>query len=259
MNRIKSCIIAAAKNNETVKAMTRGFVGAILGTVLAAFSGCGGGGGGSSTQTHTAAPAPASTPETPSPTISVLFEGDSTTFGTGAPAGQSEPDDVAALLPAVKVTNAGVYGTWTAQNLSGTAPFTSPLATRLASDSSQIVVMNYALNDSQRVSIDTYRQNLVDWVSTVRASGKVAVFAEPNPATQAGYQQPVTQCVSVMDDVAQQLNVPLVKQYDYMQTLPNWQSLLNDGLHPNAQGYQVKAQRTAAVLKQVIASYQASN
>jgi lysophospholipase L1-like esterase len=176
-------------------------------------------------------------------------------FGIGAGSGQSEPDDIHAIL-GMDFTNAGISGTWTAENLAGTAPFTTPLATRLAVDPSKIVVMNYGINDSHEVTLDEYEQNLFDWVRTVRSFGKIPVFEEPNPSSIASFQAVLPAYVAAMDRAAQQLNVPIVPQYYRMQQIPNWQALLSDGLHPNAQGYAVKAQETAAVLKTVIASIQ---
>jgi lysophospholipase L1-like esterase len=180
---------------------------------------------------------------------SILFRGDSTAAGVGAPIGQSEADDLQQIL-GVPVIKAGVAGADTQDDLQGIGPyFSSPLATRLASDPSQIVIMNYGLNDSLKVTVDVYKQNLTDWVSTVRSYGKIAVFEEPNPSSIDTYEQVMPNFVSAMDSVAAQLNVPLVKQYNYIQTLPNWQSMLVDGLHPNAQLYAIKAARTAAVVR----------
>lgn len=212
-----------------------------------ALGGCGGAGGSATPTQPSAQPASVPLPKT----TSITFEGDSTVQGTGAPAGQSEPDDLQALI-GITVNNAGVAGSTTQQNLAGVTPFNSPLATRLAVDTSQIVIMNYAINDSQKVNLDTYEQNLYDWVRTVRSFGKIPVFEEPNPSILVAYQRVLPDYVAAMDRAAQDLNVPIVKQYDYIQTLPNWQSLLSDGLHPNSEGYRIKAQRTATVLKQVI-------
>jgi lysophospholipase L1-like esterase len=167
----------------------------------------------------------------------------------GAPSGQSEPDDLQAIL-GIPVTNAGASGADTEDDIQGIEPyFPSPLATRLANDPSQIVIMNYGLNDSLKVTVDVYQQDLIQWVSIVRSFGKIAVFEEPNPSSIDTYLQVMPSFVSAMDLVAAQLNVPLVKQYDYIQTLPNWQSMLVDGLHPDAQLYAIKAARTAAVIK----------
>lgn len=239
--------VAVARSTRKVGSLWSAVAVAMSLGCAAALGGCGGGGGSGAPQQPSEQSAP-----TPRPKVtSITFEGDSTAQGTGAPAGQSEPDDLTALV-GVTVINAGLAGTTTQDNLAGAAPFNSPLATRLAGDPSQIVVMNYAINDSQKVNLDTYEQNLYDWVRTVRSFGKIAVFEEPNPSSLAAYQRVLPDYVAAMDRAAQDLNVPIIKQYDYIQTLPNWQSLLSDGLHPNSEGYRIKAQRAVTVLKQVI-------
>jgi lysophospholipase L1-like esterase len=55
-----------------------------------------------------------------------------------------------------------------------------------------------------------------------------------------------------MDRAAEQLNVPLVPRYYRIMAMPNWETLLSDGLHPNAQGYAVKAAETAAEVKALL-------
>lgn len=234
-------------------------------TLGCALSACGGGGGGSpadppasppsstSPASSAAVVAPASTAAAPKLTVtSITFEGDSTAFGIGATLTTNEPADLQGLLN-IPVTDAGVSGSTTAENLDGTAPyFTTQLATRLAIDPSQIVVMNYGINDSHTVTLDVYEQNLFDWVRTVRSFGKIPVFEEPNPSSIAGYATALPPFVEAMDRAAAQLNVPLVSQYNYIMSLPNWQSLLADGLHPSAALYAIKAARTAAVIKTLL-------
>lgn len=54
--------------------------------------------------------------------------------------------------------------------------------------------------------------------------------------------------VTVLRNVAQANQVTLIAQYDYIASLPNWQAMLTDCLHPNDALYAIKAQREAAVL-----------
>jgi lysophospholipase L1-like esterase len=56
--------------------------------------------------------------------------------------------------------------------------------------------------------------------------------------------------------VATQMNVPLVTQFDYIQSLPNWQSMLTDGVHPGDQLYAIKAQREYDVIAPLVKSLQ---
>jgi hypothetical protein len=59
--------------------------------------------------------------------------------------------------------------------------------------------------------------------------------------------------VTVIDDVAQQRGVALIRQYAYIQTLPNWKAMLADGIHPTDALYAIKGQREAAVLGSIVA------
>lgn len=126
--------------------------------------------------------------------------------GYGAAAGQSEPDQIQTVL-GITTVNDGVSATTANENLEGLAPFTSPLATRLAIDPSQIVVVNYAINDSAYDTLDEYEQNLYDWVRAVRAAGKVPVLEEPNPSSLPAYQASMPAFVAAMDRTAQALSL----------------------------------------------------
>ncbi|MFL9928017.1 hypothetical protein P0D88_01810 [Paraburkholderia sp. RL18-103-BIB-C] len=55
-----------------------------------------------------------------------------------------------------------------------------------------------------------------------------------------------------MDNIAQQYNVPLVRQYDHITSLPNWQSHLSGCFYPDEWLLNIKAQRQAAVLAPLV-------
>jgi hypothetical protein len=57
-----------------------------------------------------------------------------------------------------------------------------------------------------------------------------------------------------MDDVAAQMAVPIVTQYQYVQTIPNWQSHFNACFYPDESILALKAQRQAAALAPLIQS-----
>lgn len=223
-----------------------------------ALSACGGGGGGSSSAPVAAVPVPPKT-------VVVSAEGDSTMFGlqvvNGAAVQSSNnaPVELQKLLGSPVINN-GVSATTVCERLSGTVPYKTSLATEIASQDAQIYIGNWAINDSSGASdigepLATYQSCLVEFVTQVRAAGKVVVLEEPNPVVNPRFAN-LPQYVAAIDYVATQMNVPLVRQYDYIQTLPNWQSMLTDGVHPDDPLYLVKAQQEALVLAPIIKSLQ---
>lgn len=242
--------------------MAKGLCVSVLGMLVMACSGCGGGGGGSSPVPVTlAAPAPIKT-------VLVDAEGDSTMCGFRITNGVgtclynvSPPTVMQGLLqkqfgPTVTVENNGVPGTTITQNLNGSlynGVSTAPLATRLSSDSAQIVIENFGINDYAKSTLDIFRRDLNTWITTVQAMGKIPVLEEPNPL---GYPNNLSVFVAVIDEVAQERNVALIQQYAYIMTLPNWQGMLTDGVHPGDQLYAIKAQREYNVIAPIVASLQ---
>jgi hypothetical protein len=94
--------------------------------------------------------------------------------------------------------------------------------------------------------------NLIRFVDTVRASGKLPVLEEPNPVC-VGHEA-LDQLVGILNTVAGDKAVPLVKQYEAIKALPGWRSMLTDCVHPNDALYAFKAGREAEALAQVIRS-----
>lgn len=225
--------------------------------VSVALTACGGGGGSSSADS---ASKQMSTPAQIA--VSIDAEGDSTMYGLESINGTfvQSPQPVPALVQAslraqfginITVENKGSPGANLRFELQGTDNYSSPLATRLAADSSQVVLENFGINDSF-LSEDEFRSNLVQFIVAVRAAGKTPVLEEPNPVCQG--HETLDQLVAVLGDVAAQNNVVLIKQYDYIKSLPNWQSLLTDCVHPSDALYAIKAQREAAGLVPIVAA-----
>lgn len=157
----------------------------------------------------------------------------------------------ATLGPTVTVQNNGVGGSILNGQLNG--GHFLPLATRLATSPAGIVLENSGLNEG-RATRAQLRIDLNDWVDTVRAFGKIPVIEEPNPSS---YPNPVLdEIVAIIDDVAAQRNVVLIKQYDYIKSLPNYQAMLPDGIHPTPELYAIKAQREYDVLLPIVRSLQ---
>jgi lysophospholipase L1-like esterase len=224
--------------------------------LLALLAGCGGAG----------EPQPAATVQSATrlqtSLITVDAEGDSTMFGLQTVNGQfvqsATPPPVleqarlrALFGPGIIVNDYASPGANLRFELQGTDNYSTPLQARLAVSRAQIVIENFGINDAY-LPVEEYRSNLVRFVDVVRASGKLPVLEEPNPVC-AGHET-LDLLVGILNEVAREKAVPLVKQYDAIKALPNWQGMLTDCVHPGEQLYAFKAAREADVLAQVIRS-----
>ena len=224
-------------------------------------SACGGGGGGSSTPTPTQTTQP--TPKN----VTIDAEGDSTIYGLQLDNGQyvQTPNNApvelqidlrAALGNTVSVTNSGVPGATIAESLAGTAPYSgTPFAQRLAAmpSSVQIVIANFGINDANLITSSAYESGLESFITAVRAAGKTPILEEPNPICSTPEQSAnLDTFVPIMDAVAKQQSVPLIEQYYYIKSLPGWQGMLPDCIHPNDALYKIKADRETSVLRPIV-------
>ena len=276
MNAI-TCMIRAEKMNLTSKKMIRGILASLFGALMVSCGGCGGGGGGGSSDSAAKSPsAPA-----PAKAINIDAEGDSTMAGVqnfvGTFAGASysfTENGPTAVLQAelrstfdntVTVENRGVGGSSVCQRIIGDpARYKETLAVSLASDKAQIVIGNWAINDADShmsESPSQYQQCLEQFVDIVRASGKTPVLEEPNPVLGAVYYpaepgayDSLPNYVAIMNAVAQEKGVLLIQQYNFIQSLPNWKSMLTDGVHPTDALYKIKADREASALTPLVKS-----
>jgi lysophospholipase L1-like esterase len=221
--------------------------------VLALLAACGGGAAPPAlTSTQTAAQLQA--------VVAIDAEGDSTMFGLETVNGQfvqaASPPPVLVQARLRALFGAGVtvnaYGSPGANlrfELQGTDNYATPLRDRLAVSRARIVIENFGINDAY-LPAEEYRANLQQFVDTVRASGKLPVLEEPNPVC-VGHES-LDGLVGILNEVAREKAVPLVKQYDAVKALPNWQAMLPDCVHPGDALYAFKAAREAEVLAQLI-------
>ncbi|MEI7296585.1 SGNH/GDSL hydrolase family protein [Paraburkholderia tropica] len=243
-------------------AMARGIIASVLGMFVVACSGCGGGGSGTSS--------PVVAQQAALKPVIIDAEGDSLIWGYDGTASNGQyiqsPDNPPAIMQAalqdqlggqITVQNNAIPGARVSQSIAGSSPYTVPFQTRIAQDqSAQIVLADYAINDSYDGSLTQYVSDLTWWVGAVRAAGKIPVLEEPNPVCSATYPN-VAQFRAAMVSVAQSQNVPLIQQWDYILSLPNWQSMLqSDCVHPTDALYKLKAQREAVALEPLVKSMQ---
>lgn len=171
---------------------------------------------------------------------------------------QSEPADTQSILQAqfgatVTVDNRAEGGTASTlvNMMNGVDGGGPPFAQRVLSSKAQIVLDAHAVNDDLSQSLGPYSDALVAWVQSVRAAGKIPVLEEPSPACDTDHPN-LANYVSVMNSIAVQYNVPIVKQYDYLLTIPNLCSHYTAGIFPDNAIFAIKAQRQAAVLAPIV-------
>lgn len=239
--------------------LTKVLISVVAFILLAA---CGGGGGGGASPS-VAAPVQSASPKT------ALIEayGDSTQYGVTFVPGVGWPQNplnvpyyLQVSLQAqfglgVTVSNQGVSSTTGGMLLHGTDGMHAPWQQQMAQSKAQIVAINHEINDSglgQETPTD-YQFALEQLVGIARNAGKIVVLEEPAPVcydvTKAALQE---QYLAVMRSVAAELNVPLVANYDYVKSLPNWQAMEPDCIHPNADLYKIVADRENAVLAPIV-------
>ncbi|WP_244869610.1 SGNH/GDSL hydrolase family protein [Paraburkholderia aspalathi] len=128
----------------------------------------------------------------------------------------------------------------------------APFADRIKQSPAGYVIESHARNDALGgETIDDYRQYLAAWVAAVKAAGKTPVLEESGPACDGDHPQ-LAAYVQAMDDAAAQFNIPLVTQYAYISSLPNWQSHMASCLYPDTYLLQIRAQREQAVIAPLV-------
>ncbi len=165
----------------------------------------------------------------------------------------------------IVATNNGVSGATLCMRMNGTGLYTTKLADDLKADGAQIVLENFGMNDANPAVSGSetpteFQQCLEAFVDTVRAAGKIPVIEEPNPVSsvvtaawlQSFNNTQLPNYIAVIDSVTQEKGVALVQQFAYIQSLPNWESLSSDGVHPSQALYAIKAQREADIIAPII-------
>jgi hypothetical protein len=204
---------------------------------------------------------PVVSPPTPKPVL-IEIHGDDAMYGALPPFyafnAQSEPANTQSILQAqfggtVTVDNRAEGGTASTllNMMNGVDGGGPPFAQRILSSKAEIVLDAHAINDDLAQSLGPYTDALIAFVQSVRAAGKIPVLEEPSPVCDDSRPH-LDNYVSVMDGIAEQYNVPVVKQYDYLQTIPNLCAHYTAGIFPDNAIYAIKAQRQAAVLAPIV-------
>lgn len=90
-----------------------------------------------------------------------------------------------------------------------------------------VIVVNHGINDAARTLPAVYDLNL----RIIASAGVPVVFETPNPVPDM--QQDTTGYAAIMRTVAFETNQTLADTFAYVMALPNWQSRIYDGAHPD--------------------------
>lgn len=168
------------------------------------------------------------------PETVILAFGDSLTYGTGAPAGQSYPEVLAELL-GTQVINTGVPGEISARGL-------ERLPEILDLYQPDLVILCHGGNDFlRRLDRGQTADNLRQMVDIIRNHGAdVILLGVP----QLGL---ILEPPEFYSEIAQQYQIPY--QQDIVSDLLSDRSLKSDQIHPNSKGYRRMAEAVAELIR----------
>ncbi|MGF6569231.1 acyl-CoA thioesterase-1 [Paraburkholderia sp. GAS333] len=212
----------------------------------------------------------ADTAQKPSKQVLIEAYGDSTTLGITCSNGHCGPqpqnavsylqDELQARHGAqVRVTNDGVGGTTATQLRDGTGNRRAgptaglPWPQRLAASPAQIVLINYGINEvMQNQTPEQFYATQTSLVKTALALGKQPVLQTSNPMPDNRLNARLAAMVAMTRRVAIEQKVPLVDQFAYVSSLPDWKTLMSDGAHPKPDLYRLKAEQDFEVVEPLV-------
>lgn len=217
--RMLGWCLGSESEDETWRALQRS-ARDLSGIGCAIMTGCGGGG--------SAPPAPC-VPQA----VVLQIEGDSISLGVGGTDPSTAP---AALLkaafPAATVVATGLSGSTTSDRINGTVILGQgtafqPFPAGVVGD---IYLTEWGVNDARyAIPIETYKANLRKIASV---PGAVLMTPTPMDTTKAIAADDSSYAQAVRD-VGKELGVPVIDVNAYVLSVPNWQLLLVDGVHPS--------------------------
>ncbi|MFM0195880.1 SGNH/GDSL hydrolase family protein [Paraburkholderia strydomiana] len=196
--------------------------------------------------------------------------GDSTTLGISCSEGHCAPQAQNAVAylqdelqthhgDRVRVANYGVGGAMAMQLLDGTGNRRAgptaglPWRERLAASPARIVLINYGINEvMQNQTPEQFYTAQTALVKTARALGKEPVLETSNPMPDNRLNARLASMVAMTRRVADEQHVPLVDQFAYISSLPDWKTLMSDGAHPKPGLYRLKAEQDFQVVEPLV-------
>jgi len=166
--------------------------------------------------------------------VNIICFGDSLTFGTGAPPGQSYPTRLSEMI-GQQVINAGIPGDTTARAL-------LRLERDVLSRSPRLVLITLGGNDLKNgVDKKDAFKNLREIVAAIQGEGALVVIGSIKLLFwDRGYEEEYEQ---LADDTGALL-VP-----DILGGIMGNEKLMHDTIHPNAAGYEIMADKFYGAIK----------
>lgn len=192
----------------------------------------------------------------------IEYYGDSTVWGyasgtDGTRVANPAPAVFANALPArlqYSVRNEGVSGSTACSLLAGTDGVHQPWRQQMRQSKATYIILNHAINDQWKSSLDEYRNCLWSLARIARQSGKHVIFETPNPTRDSG-NGGLDTYVSTMKAVALLEQVPVIDQYRYLTDYLQGKSLKElcpDGLHPSEDVYRMKGEYAARIFADIV-------
>ena len=119
---------------------------------------------------------------------------------------------------------------------------------RMQASGAAIVIEEHGINDALGgETVAEYSAYLGQWIQDAQSAGLRPVLEEPGPVCDGNHPQ-LPAYVAAMDAAAAQYNVPLIKQYDWISSMPGWQSHMLGCLVPDSYLDGLKAKAEQAVV-----------
>lgn len=116
----------------------------------------------------------------------------------------------------------------------------------------KIAVEAHSINDFYGgETVENYQAYLIQWVEDAQANGITPILQEPAPICNGNDPQQA-QYVAAIDSVGQQLNVPVIPIYTYVQSLPDWAAHMQGCEIPDAYLNNLEAQQAQAVIAPLV-------
>ncbi|WP_336755608.1 SGNH/GDSL hydrolase family protein [Pantoea sp. USHLN298] len=206
---------------------------------------------------------------TPTPAAIVIAAyGDSTTAGVTSSGGRNiiiKDNEISYLQqmlqqkygPAVRIENHGSPGALLTELTQSSLSWEQ----RMAQSDASIILINYAINDARIYSAknrpagaespEDFNRILTGLIKTAKAHHKQVVLQQPNPLCGRAERWNLWPYVYQLNQVAQQQQVPIVRQYQLIKQQGDWRSEMSpDCIHPTSTLYKKKAEQTFELLSQ---------
>ncbi|UIL53689.1 MULTISPECIES: SGNH/GDSL hydrolase family protein [Pantoea] len=213
--------------------------------------------------------APLMAQATPTPAAIVIAAyGDSTTAGVTSSGGRNiiiKDNEISYLQqmlqqkygPAVRIENHGSPGALLTELTQSSLSWEQ----RMAQSDASIILINYAINDARIYSAknrpagaespEDFNRILTGLIKTAKAHHKQVVLQQPNPLCGRAERWNLWPYVYQLNQVAQQQQVPIVRQYQLIKQQGDWRSEMSpDCIHPTSTLYKKKAEQTFELLSQ---------